>query len=895
MVLINGYKSLSTLFPYQSRFIDISGQKLHYIDEGLENSSSTDERKIVLMLHGNPTWSYYYRNLIKELKVKFRVLAPDFIGCGLSRYNKSKSSNHDKRVIYRAQDRIEHIEEFLDKLGIGKFSMVLHDWGGPIGAGVAIRRIDNVENIVFLNTTLTEIDALPFIIRTAASPLVGQLMTQHTKSFIRLTTKLGVVKRLTNDVADGYVAPYRTVESRRAIWDFVQDIPFDSNHPTYQTLLDLGSKLPELAKKRIKIIWGLKDPCFHKEMLARVASHFPAAEVHEFTDASHLILEDKTEECCLLIKEFLSATNNIIKVIPKSVKVVNDTNSCGDSILDIDVNPLPKLMFEHAKTNANQTACVEVIRRGKNLAYSYTNWDEFSRGVKQFHRGLTNLNLSSGDKVLFLMPAGSDFLQLVYAVMSCGATPLFVDPGVGRKNLITCIKDAKPDAFITIARGQVLRMIAKEAFVNCKFQITVGSISSIISYIPFLGKKFLGQGIVKPFSFLKKFASQDIDLIPNNGNALVAFTSGATGVPKGVIYTNDSMRAFLNILHDRLAYRSGAKDMPLLPIFSVFNPAQGVTTVFPPIDAAKPISMDTEKVVNVINEQQVKSCFGSPTLWQIIADYCIQSKKQLSSLNRVLIAGTEVNDSVLNSLERVVSLENVFTPYGSTECLPVTLLSGSERRKVNLQRSHTEELGTLVGKPILECKLIVAKVTGNNFDPCNSFEIGEILVCGKHVSPKYLDRAQATKEAKLFCEDGTFWHRMGDVGYLDEEGRLYYCGRKSHVVHTTDRNYYPVPVEMIVNQHAMVKRSALVALPTPAEVGLVVEPYPQYFPKKNEDTETFIKELRELCKSSPISETITTFFFHPSLPVDGRHNAKIFRDKLSDWATGLIKSSKVHP
>ncbi|MFM8537706.1 MAG: alpha/beta fold hydrolase, partial [Planctomycetaceae bacterium] len=229
---------------------------MHFVDEG--------HGPVVVCLHGNPTWGFLFRNLVASLRHRYRVIVPDHVGCGLSA--------RPAAVLFRAADRIDHLEELFDELGIGSFSLVMHDWGGPIGTGLAVRRPNDVERLVYFNTTLADTDLLPGIIRRAASPLIGRMLTQHTMHFVKLLTSLGVVHSLPREIKQGYHHPYQTPAARQAIWGFVRDIPFSQSHPTAPLMQEMIAGLPALADKPVKIIWGMRDPCFHPGILRRVAA-----------------------------------------------------------------------------------------------------------------------------------------------------------------------------------------------------------------------------------------------------------------------------------------------------------------------------------------------------------------------------------------------------------------------------------------------------------------------------------------------------------------------------------------------------------------------------------------------------------------------------------------------
>lgn len=251
------------------------------------------------------------------------------------------------------------------------------------------------------------------------------------------------------------------------------------------------------------------------------------------------------------------------------------------------------------------------------------------------------------------------------------------------------------------------------------------------------------------------------------------------------------------------------------------------------------------------------------------------------------MAGAPVTRETLKRVCRLAAKGEVFTPYGATEALPVTLISASEIFYTKAQCAKGGELGTLVGKPLAGVEVRIIEVEDrplgtNNLTPLAPLEIGEIIVRGPNVSPAYYQRPEADAAGKI--KDGSsFWHRMGDMGYLDEAGNIYFCGRKAHAVYSGQKTLYSIPTEKVFNEHPRVKRSALVSLGENKGAGIVIEPEAGFLPESAAEREKFISELKQLGSASAVSADIKHFFFHPSFPVDGRHNAKIFRDKLSLW------------
>ncbi len=853
---------LKKYLPWESRYLSVNGCNMHYFD--VCDAADSMTKPVVVLLHGNPTWSFYYRNLIIALKSDYRVIAPDFIGMGLS--------DHPAHLSFRAVDRVNHLEGLIKSLGIERFSLVMHDWGGPIGTGLAVRCPEKIERLVYLNTTLTETECLPEIIKTAARPPLGRFITQYTSQFVKLTVTLGAKRILSSEIKSGYYYPYRTISSRKAIWDFVSDIPFSSDHPSYSELLKIASKLPELRNIPALIVWGLKDPCFHKEMLSQVAGHFPQARVVEIPEAGHLVLEDATEQVCGEIKTFLKNPGEPVQRRVKEVSLQEDLQGTPEKS-----SSLYGAFRQLALADSRNDAVTIVKERGREISYRHYSYGELLSLVSRYERGLTDLGLKVKDKVLMLVQPGADFLALGYAVMGRGAVPIFIDPGMGISNLMRCINDASPEAIICSPKVHALRVFNRGLFKRFKFVVTAHD---------WLGFGGTTIGALKAYSAAPL---PEVNLEPED-TALIAFTSGATGTPKGVIFTNSMLEEQLRVFTKVFDVQCGKKDLPLLPVFSLFNMAVGVCSVFPPIDPSRPLSLDPRLIVRVIDDLGISYSFGSPSLWNKISDYCQRYEKKLPSLKKVFMAGAPVSQSLLAQMRQILPNGEAFTPYGATEALPVTLVSAKELLDAKLEKAEGGEQGTLVGKAVNGVELKIIKAVSGCVEDISEaiflqpYQIGEVIVKGANVSPSYLNRPDANKNSKIKDGQG-FWHRVGDVGYLDAAGNLYFCGRKVHLVCCDGHVWYSDPVENIFNTHPKVRRSALVGLFGGKEPAVVIEPLPEFWPNTQEAKDSFIEELKTLAASDPITAGISKFFFNPSFPVDVRHNAKIFRDKLGEWAS----------
>jgi len=287
------------LYPFESRFLARQGLRYHYLDEG--------SGEPIVMVHGNPTWSFYFRELIQSLRGDFRCIAPDHIGCGLS--DKPGDADYD----YRLERRADDVEALLDHLGVTSgVTLVLHDWGGMIGMAVAARRPERIRRIVVLNTAaflLPKTKAMP--LRLWALHGRNPLTSLAVRGFNLFSWGAGFMatrKGLPRAVRQGLIAPYNSWRNRIATLRFVQDIPLRASHPSYSAVLSTDEALGQFTDRPMLICWGLRDFVFDRHFLAEWRRRFPEAEAHVFEDAGHYVLEDAGERIIPLVKEFLGQT-----------------------------------------------------------------------------------------------------------------------------------------------------------------------------------------------------------------------------------------------------------------------------------------------------------------------------------------------------------------------------------------------------------------------------------------------------------------------------------------------------------------------------------------------------------------------------------------------------------
>jgi cis-3-alkyl-4-acyloxetan-2-one decarboxylase len=284
------------LYPFESRYLQLRcGHRLHYVDEGATGG------KTLLLLHGNPTWSFYYRNLILGLRHRYRCIAPDHIGCGLS--------DKPQRWSYRIPAHVDNVCELLTSLDLHEVTLVAHDWGGPIGYLAATRFPERFKRFVTFNTAVSLL-SLPRVLTMLRLPLFGPLVIRGLNGLLRagLLTSAAHGHALDREVRARYLAPYDSWANRIAILRFLQEIPVEDGHPNRVLLAELDRNLPSLSARPHLVIWGLKDPIFDRAYLAAWQRRFPGAEVHAFDDAAHWVVEEATERVLPLMRTFLSRT-----------------------------------------------------------------------------------------------------------------------------------------------------------------------------------------------------------------------------------------------------------------------------------------------------------------------------------------------------------------------------------------------------------------------------------------------------------------------------------------------------------------------------------------------------------------------------------------------------------
>ncbi len=513
----------------------------------------------------------------------------------------------------------------------------------------------------------------------------------------------------------------------------------------------------------------------------------------------------------------------------------------------------------------------------ENKSYTYRELEDLSN---QYANGLISMGAQKGDRIVLMVRPGVDFIAITFALFKVGAVAVLIDPGIGIQFLATCIREVEPKGFIGIPKSHLLRLISPSSFKTLKYTLAVGTqwlfgIPTVASF----------KNLTNEFKICNTASSDP---------AAIIFTTGSTGIPKGVVYEHGMFDAQLNLLKNHYQIEEGEVDMPTFPLFALFSVGMGTTCVIPDMDPTKPGFVNPQKIIDAIRKYKVTYSFGSPALWNRVTSYCMAQKIKLSTVRRILIAGAPVSPMILERFNDILSPSaKVFTPYGATEALPMTSIEKNEILKETLHLS-IQGKGICVGYPLPGINLKIIRITDDpiqRWDPALCVDpgiIGEICTKGPMVTTHYFNRPHQTKLAKILDSDGTVFHRMGDVGYLDDKGRVWFCGRKNHRVTLSHQTLFTIPCEAIFNQHPEVSRSALVGVyHTP---NIIIEPKDPKILKDFGRQNKLRQELLSLARNFPHTQDIQTILFHPSFPVDIRHNAKIGREKLALWAQKRCQS-----
>ena len=561
-----------------------------------------------------------------------------------------------------------------------------------------------------------------------------------------------------------------------------------------------------------------------------------------------------------------------------------------------DPQNVASLLSAMARQRPDAVAVVEPDGRDAQgrRRYRQVTFGQLDGDSDRIAHGLRRLGVAPGLRLALLVRPGIDFVSLVFALFKSGAVTILIDPGMGRCNLIDCLAEADPEGFVAIPSAHAVRTVLRRRFRRARLNVTVGR------------RWFWGGTTLADLR--RSPPDGKLPRVGGDDPAAIIFTTGSTGPPKGVLFSHANFVSQAGQIQQRYDIRPGEVDVPCFPLFGLFNCAMGVTAVIPDMDPSRPAQVDPVNIIEAVRDWQATQMFGSPAVLERVGEYCDACGENMPTLRRVLSAGAPVRAESLARMKNCIHPDgDVHTPYGATESLPVASISASEvlgdgeAGENDVDSSGTAArtargAGVCVGRRFPRVRWKVIRIVDgpiaaiDDVEELPEGEIGELIVHGRMVTRRYVTRTTTNAVAKI-ADGADVWHRIGDSGYLDEQDRFWFCGRVAHRVLTADGPMYPVRCEAIFNRHPRVRRSALVGVGLPGRQRpvMVVEPNDGRLPTGRADRDILLYELRQLGAACPLTEGIDDFLLHPSFPVDIRHNAKIFREKLAVWAEKRLR------
>lgn len=868
--------SLPGVAPGVSRTIVVPGagadagtdRRWHVLDTGpLLEAEGVSPIGTIVAVHGNPTWSYLWRAIVRTSLERaragaaaWRVVAVDQLEMGYS----------ERTDVTRGLDqRIQDLGSVIDSLDLpGRIVTLGHDWGGPVSLGWAVRHVDRVDAVAVLNTAIHHPAgmALPTALRIAGARSLLAATTTRTTAFLDTTLALAD-PALDPEVKAAYRAPYRGASRRRGIGAFVADIPATPEHPSTPALDEIAGRLTDLTVPAL-LLRGPRDPVFGEHHLDDLARRLPHADVHRFEGAGHMLAEERPYADVVL--DWLDD------------RVLDPAASAGaEDPAPTDEAPAPLWRRLVERRDDDDTAVVDLTRRvdGEPVRVS---WRELAERVDQLAAGLTAFGVRPGDRVSLLVQPGPTLTAVLYACLRIGAVVVVADRGLGVRGLSRAVRGTEP-AFVI---GEQPGLAAARALGWPGRRISAPR-------LPSAAARALGVET----SLAELAASGARGTLPPepapDDEAAILFTSGSTGPAKGVVYTHRQLSSLRDALaaHFDVAPETGL--VTGFAPFALLGPALGTRSATPRMDVSAPRTLTASAVAEAVRASRAAIVFLSPAA---LANVCATAaaltdddRAALAGVRTFLSTGAPVGIELLRRAHELMPNAQAHTPYGMTECLLVTDITLDELDEA--QRS--DDPGVCVGTPLGTGTVRISaldetgRATGELSDAAGV--TGEVVISAPHLKRGYHRLWATDREAvRATADSAGRWHRTGDVGHLDAQGRLWIEGRLPHVIVTASGPITPVGPEQQIERAAEVRRAAVVGVgPRGSQVCVaVVESVPDA-----RRPGLAPADLTETVRGStplPLAAVLVV----PALPTDIRHNSKIDRSRLSAWAERMLAGEK---
>ncbi len=858
--------------------IDAAGRTWHVLDTWTERSDSP--ALTLLCVHGNPSWSFIWRKLLAKVEEthgqQVRLIAVDQLDMGYS------ERTGVRRPLAR---RIDDLCQLTDTMGIrGPVVTVAHDWGGPISLGWALRHLPlreaeaaatespaQLAGVVLTNTAVHQPaeSAAPALIRLTRSPPVLNNATVNTRAFIRGAVAMSS-PRLPPAVRAGFHAPYRKPSQRTAIADFVADIPLDAQHESAGPLDAIASGLSQLAEVPALLLWGPRDKVFSDLYLHDLEQRLPHADVHRFPGAAHFVAEDADVAGAVVawIERYRLAVDVPVK-------------SASSAQPEIPALSDRRALADFSKATATTDAIVEIAPVHRSITFA-----ELTTRIEHLAAGMQASGIHPGDRVAVMVTPGIDLCLAVYACWRLGATLVLVDSGLGRTGMQRALRSANPAWLIGIDKAllaaKLLRWPGKRIAVGKRssFMSRTLSIVTDMETLSIQGRTATAPSLPSPETL-----------------AAVVFTSGSTGPSKGVIYRHHQIQAQRDALMSLYRITPDDRLVAAFAPFALYGPTMGITSIVPDMDVTAPGTLTAQSLADAVKLVNATLVFASPAaLVNVVASKSTLTDAQqaaCSAVRLLLSAGAPVRASLLAQANSIFTAADVHTPYGMTEALPIADVSLTELQQIDQETSSGDprSRGVCVGHPLPEVVVRIDPL-GPLGEPVGDVSsepgvLGEILLQAAHARDSY-DRLWLTEHR---ASQPAGWHRTGDIGQLDDAGRLWIGGRLGHVITTPKGVLAPVASEQRIESLHDVTLAAVVGVgPVGTQIIVAVVQLLVSLTPTGEASMELTDKIRQVVGDDV---DIAAVLVVKKLPVDRRHNSKIDRTAVAVWAGRTLAGDSV--
>ena len=837
--------------PSWSRMVtvlDADGRprRWHVLDNQAEATVGT-----LLCVHGNPTWSYLWRRMLAAAPPGWRVIAPDHLGMGLSERLEAPRT---------LAQRVDDLGTLTAALGVtGPVVTVGHDWGGAISLGWALSHRDQLRGVVLGNTAVAQPPGHPgpLLIRLAHLPLMRELSCMRTKTFVWSTTALSR-RSLPAEVRRAFAAPYGSAARRRSVADFVADIPFEENHPSRPTVDRIAEGVRALDVP-VLLLWGPRDPVFGERHLADLRERMPQAQLHRYEGASHLVTEDAPQ--------YAEAVAQWV-----TDEVSQNGRAAQASATPTAAEPGGPRLWSSLEQRADERGPAVVEVGGATVS-----WHALDRRVRELAAGMASAGIGPGDRIGLLVEPSAALTAAVYAAWRAGAVVVVADKGLGFAGMRRALRSAAVDHVVGGGTGLAAARL-------------MGLPGTRIAAGPMRGRLRRLLDVRHTLDDLATLGRQaPMPEEPSvDQDCAVVFTSGGTGPAKGVVYRHAQVLAQLELIRSTYAVSPDDRLVAAFAPFALLGPGLGIGSAVPDIDVTAPGTLTAAALADAAAAVDATIVFASPAaLRNVAATAAHLSAGQTSALSRVRLmmsAGAPVPAALLESLRSVLPQAQFHTPYGMTEVLPVTDVSLD-----GIVQAGAGD-GVCVGAPVASVEVALSPLSplGAADGPLTTGpnRTGEICVRAPHVKDRY-DALWATERAS---SRDCGWHRTGDVGHLDDHGRLWVEGRLAHVVTTAQGVVTPVGVEQRVERLPAVRAAAAVGVGPPGtQVVAVVVVTSDVAPRRRRRASIGLADpaLSSAVRAAAGTE-VAAVLTAPDLPVDIRHASKVDRQKVANSAARVL-------